>query len=116
MGYFFLTLTTSFVLYLTYYSIIFGAVLTAATKTDNSDVVTINDENIMKDQNNLLKLLNRRFRPSIYGGVTAIRRNPYLPGLTAPSSYNLVDDNDDIEKRFDDYGHMRFGKRAGPGK
>jgi hypothetical protein len=31
-----------------------------------------------------------------------------------PSEFEFMDESsrDDMEKRFDDYGHMRFGKRA----
>lgn len=41
-----------------------------------------------------------------------IRRNKQL---SAPNDIEFIDETDDgIKKRFDNYGHMRFGKRSGP--
>lgn len=41
-----------------------------------------------------------------------IRHGEYQP-LVQPVEVELMEDNiNDFDKRFDDYGHMRFGKRG----
>lgn len=63
--------------------------------------------------------------PGRIGTYTILRRSPSAmmgtgagPVVKLPLAYladiNFIDD-EDVEKRFDDYGHMRFGKRAGGG-
>lgn len=107
MGYLSVSIVTSFVVYLAYYTIIFGSLVDA--KTDNSGAAPIAQPNneIPKLSNLWFKALpQRRFK------------NPYeyrpLPRENyQPLEIDNFDDSNDIEKKFDDYGHLRFGKRFG---
>ncbi|XP_055550146.1 uncharacterized protein LOC129732844 [Wyeomyia smithii] len=88
------------------------------------------DENLVKSVNKWLKsAYNQRQRASAtlnggrFGPLTLLRRSqPVEPvRLGGKNPYNYLSDvrlfeDDDIEKRFDDYGHMRFGKRGGEGE
>lgn len=57
--------------------------------------------------------------PGHIGTYTVLQRSPGPMGPKLPLAYvadiNFIDD-EDVEKRFDDYGHMRFGKRGGGGE
>lgn len=58
--------------------------------------------------------------PGHIGTYAVLQRSPSGPmGPKLPLAYvadiNFIDD-EDVEKRFDDYGHMRFGKRGGGGE
>ncbi|XP_053692567.1 callisulfakinin [Sabethes cyaneus] len=93
------------------------------------------EENVIKSVNKWLKsAYNQRQRATSakanggrYGPLALLRRsqNPVesavVAGVGGKSPYNYLSDvslfeDDDIEKRFDDYGHMRFGKRGGEGE
>lgn len=53
-------------------------------------------------------------RPTIWLKSYPIRRSKQLP--ISSNIDDFIDETDDgIKKRFDNYGHMRFGKRSGPG-
>ena len=53
-------------------------------------------------------------RPTIWLKSYPVRRNKQL---SVPNDIEFIDETDDgIKKRFDNYGHMRFGKRSGPGE
>lgn len=61
-------------------------------------------------------------RPAIWMKTLPVRKlkplNAYYSGrfgyFQPPSEVDLMDDAiNNIEKKFDDYGHMRFGKRGG---
>lgn len=52
-------------------------------------------------------------RPSFWVHNYPVRRSK----LQNANDIEFVDETDDqIRKRFDNYGHMRFGKRGGPGE
>lgn len=59
-------------------------------------------------------------RPTVWLKTSPIRRTKPLNAYSVyrrdmqPSEVEFVDDAiNNIEKKFDDYGHMRFGKRGG---
>lgn len=52
--------------------------------------------------------------PGRIGTYTVLQRSPSVGAGSHLADLSFVDD-EDVEKRFDDYGHMRFGKRGGEG-
>lgn len=53
-------------------------------------------------------------RPTLWLKSIPIRRNKQMNSI--PNDVEFIDETDEgIRKRFDNYGHMRFGKRGGPG-
>lgn len=88
--------------------------------TRNSETV----ENLLNQDDALSKLQNVWFKnaynrrsPASTGRIgtyTVLRRSPSAGVGNYLADLNFVDD-EDVEKRFDDYGHMRFGKRGGEG-
>ncbi|XP_055599516.1 uncharacterized protein LOC129748791 [Uranotaenia lowii] len=110
-----LSILASLIIYFAYHALASEALATVGSKTSiNGEVDNpLGDEGLSKLQTAWLRsVYNRRPAASPYamlrkGGSS---RNPtgYLADV------NLFD-GDDIEKRFDDYGHMRFGKRGGEG-
>uniref|UniRef100_U5EPX6 Putative sulfakinin n=1 Tax=Corethrella appendiculata TaxID=1370023 RepID=U5EPX6_9DIPT len=131
MGHLSVSIITSFLIYFIYYSYACNAL--SVTKTSNDRTNNNENENpsLTKLQNTLFKTFNRRPTQSNnqqlnnippFLGLQTIHRNyaNNLPqfglsnGIISPLDFNFIDDdNENIEKRFDDYGHLRFGKRAG---
>jgi hypothetical protein len=111
MGSISLTFFLTFAIYLTYYSLISGQTIDA-TKTNNlQSAGSITNEQLPKLNNAWVRTMNKRFR-SMYG-LMPIRRPDNVANFLP--DFDMLDDND-IDKRFDDYGHMRFGKRGGGGE
>jgi hypothetical protein len=106
MGSISLTFIFTFAVYLTYYSLIAGQAIDAAKTTIQSSP-SITNEQLPK--NPWVRALNKRFRPFSYG-LMPMRRPDTVANFL--SDFDMLDDND-VDKRFDDYGHMRFGKRGG---
>lgn len=109
MGYLSVTVVTSFVVYLAYYTIIFGNVALVEAKTDNAAPAVQPNNELPKLTNLWFKALpQRRFKsPYEYRPLPQPREN------YQPLDIDNFDDSNDIEKKFDDYGHLRFGKRFG---
>lgn len=91
--------------------------------TRSSDTV----ENLLSQDDGLSKLHSAWFKNAYnrrslgapagagrIGTYTVLRRSPSVGAGSYLADLNFVDD-EDVEKRFDDYGHMRFGKRGGEG-
>lgn len=126
------TILATLILYLAYQTLASEAVPTGSgnSKLLSSSVDTsenlLSDENLNKLQTAWFKsAYNRRSSP--VGGSDAraavatypvLRRTAPAVAVPNPMGYfadiSLLDD-EDIQKRFDDYGHMRFGKRGGEG-
>lgn len=84
-------------------------------------------ENLLSQDDGLSKLQSAWFK-NVYnrrslgvpasagriGTYTVLRRAPSVGVGSYLADLNFADD-EDVDKRFDDYGHMRFGKRGGEG-
>jgi hypothetical protein len=104
MSYLSLSVITSFIVYLAYYTIILGCAVEA--KTDNPSPITQQNNEIPKLPSLWFKGIPvRRFKALGYPQIT--RENVPPPAL----EFDTFDDSNDFDKRFDDYGHLRFGKR-----
>ncbi|XP_055643568.1 callisulfakinin [Toxorhynchites rutilus septentrionalis] len=122
------------IIYFAYQTLMSDALSVSGSKSsDSSDTMEnlLSDDNLGKIQNALFKsAYNRRSFINTNNGArlgtySALRKLPSFgvgngaASERIPLSYladiSLTDD-DDIEKRFDDYGHMRFGKRGGEGE
>ena len=134
------TILATIILYLAYQTLASEAVPTGngggggsskllSGSVDSSDNL-LSDENLNKLQTAWLKSTYQRRSSGPVGpaggsdgravaSYPALRRTaPAAIALPNPMGYladiSLIDD-EDIQKRFDDYGHMRFGKRGGEG-
>lgn len=132
MGKITLTILTSFSVLLAYF-MIFGVVATNALAAPSSSE---NRNNLQQRQiiggnagtaAQLRPFQVRRLRSSyagaggVYAGVgkmLPLQSNGRPHGSFLESGDFVVEDDDlllDMSKKFDDYGHMRFGKRGGDG-
>lgn len=129
-----LSILTSIVIYLAYQTLAGEALSTSdsgsssnirgSQSTRNSETI----ENLLSKDDGLSKLQSAWFKnvynrrslgvpvgvPGRIGTYTVLRRSPSGAAGSYLSDLSFADD-DDMEKRFDDYGHMRFGKRGGEG-
>ncbi|XP_065091608.1 uncharacterized protein Dsk [Ochlerotatus camptorhynchus] len=128
-----LSILTTLIIYFAYQALVSEAISTSdsssssnnrgSQSTRSSETV----ENLLSQDDGLSKLqtawlknaLNRRSfgTPAAVGQIgtyTVLRRSPSVGAGSYLADLNFVDD-EDVEKRFDDYGHMRFGKRGGGG-
>lgn len=127
MGQLSLTIVTSFVVVVTYYLVMFS-VFVSATPIGTAGAVERPDEQSPQTDTN--RNGARLFKPLMYAyNFNRNIRAPFsnsigqrlVPAAISHSKMQpleldlLVDDDDflDKSKRYDDYGHMRFGKRAG---
>lgn len=126
MGQLSLTIVTSFVVVVTYYLVMFS-VFVSATPIGTAGAVERPDEQSPQTDTN--RNGARLFKPLMYAynfnrNIRAPFSNSIGQRLVPAISHSkmqpleldlLVDDDDflDKSKRYDDYGHMRFGKRAG---
>ncbi|KAG5676024.1 hypothetical protein PVAND_005879 [Polypedilum vanderplanki] len=104
MGYFTIVLT-SFTLLLAYAFLFNGAHAKLITPSDSAPSQTSNE-------------MQKRPTYLLPKGFPLRRFKLYRRDFQAlqPTDVEFIDDTiNDVEKRYDDYGHMRFGKRAGPG-
>lgn len=133
MGQLSLTIVTSLVLFVTYYLIIFGVVVKASPVSSANIVERTAEDTSFPQQSQTDQTRNygRVFKPFAYAyGFNRNIRTPLSNSISqrlAPITIShsriqplemelVVDDDDeafDKSKRYDDYGHMRFGKRGG---
>lgn len=135
MGQLSLTIVTSLVLFVTYYLVIFGVVVKASpVSSANTIERTAEDASIpQQSQTDQTRNYGRFFKPFAYAyGFNRNIRTPFSNSIShriapipishsriQPLEVDLVVDDDDAfdkSKRYDDYGHMRFGKRDGDDK
>ncbi|CAO1373305.1 unnamed protein product [Diamesa hyperborea] len=107
MGYITLTFISTVVLYMMLFSFVFSATVDAKMDSQIESGMPSNS-NEQKRKVAWVKNIPRRMKPS---NTFAVYRRDL------PTEVEFVDDNivNDMDKRFDDYGHMRFGKRGGEG-
>lgn len=130
MGQLSLTIVTSLVLFVTYYLVMFGVIVNATPISSPNTVERPEDASIpQQNQPDPNRNIGRFFKPFAY--TYSFNRNiraPFSNSISqrlvpAPISHSkiqpleldlVVDDDDffDKSKRYDDYGHMRFGKRG----
>ncbi|XP_058452793.1 uncharacterized protein LOC131431220 [Malaya genurostris] len=123
-----LTILATLIIYLTYQTIVSEALATSVSNPANGDNL-VSDDTLGKSVNAWLKSTYNRRTPGLtagnrFGALALLRRSPPPPmdsgvsGGKLPLAYisdvGLIED-DSVDKRFDDYGHMRFGKRGGEG-
>lgn len=124
MGQLSLTIVTSFVVVLTYYLVLFS-VFVSATPLGSANTVERADDAPAQPETN--RNGGRLFKPLVYAyGFNRNIRAPFsntigqrmaaiAPRKVQPLELDLLVDDDDFidkSKRYDDYGHMRFGKRG----
>lgn len=123
-----LSILTTLIIYLAYHALASEALSTSDGSSSNNNRGSQSSrsgsetvENLLSQDDGLTKLQSAWFKnaynrrslgpagPGRIGTYTVLRRSPSIA-----ADLNFVDD-EDVEKRFDDYGHMRFGKRGGEG-
>ncbi|XP_058817578.1 callisulfakinin-like [Topomyia yanbarensis] len=122
-----LTMLATLIIYFAYHTTVSEGLSAGGSNPPGNGENLVNDEPVGKAVNAWLKsAYNRRSSGGTGGGrfgtLAGLRRlAPIDSGATGgriPLAYlsdvGLLED-EDIEKRFDDYGHMRFGKRGGEG-
>lgn len=125
MGQLSVTIVTSFVVVLTYYLVLFS-VFVSSTPTNTAE--RSDDTSTQPDVNRNAARIFKPMVPMVYAyNFNRNIRTPFSNSISprlAPAIQHkiqpleldlLVDDDDFIDKskRYDDYGHMRFGKRGG---
>lgn len=124
MGQLSVSIVTSFVVVLTYYLVVFS-VFVSATPIGPSNAGERADDTPIQSETNrnaarLFKPLayaynfNRNIRTPFSSSIGQ-RMIPAVPHKMQPLELDLLVDDDDFidkSKRYDDYGHMRFGKRG----
>lgn len=94
-----------FAILLAFYLLSFGHAYAATNSMENP--------NIMNAHSTLRSLHNRPLRSNINFG--SLPKLVQLSRSKTPNEFDILSDDDDlfdISKKFDDYGHMRFGKRG----
>ncbi|XP_021703537.1 drosulfakinins [Aedes aegypti] len=128
-----LSILISLTIYFTYQAVASEALSTSGVRSSSNSQSTRSSEameSLLGRDDGLNKLQSVWFKnvysrrsagpvgPGHIGTYTVLQRSP-AGGSKLPLAYvadiNFIDD-EDIEKRFDDYGHMRFGKRGGGGE
>lgn len=140
MGQLSLTIVTSFVVLLTYYLVMFSIFVSATPLTPLSQPERAEDQSFQfnsdanraeSSRGGVGAIAGGVSKPLLYNRLFRTLRTPFSNSigqrlLQAASSYShgrnppmefdlLVDDDEDMidkSKRYDDYGHMRFGKRG----
>lgn len=127
-----LPILTGLIIYLAYQTLASEALSTSSdgtnriSRSSQSSRSAETIENLLKQDDGLSKLqsawlknaYNRRpasGSANHIGTYTVLRRSPSIGVGGYLADLNFLDD-EDVEKRFDDYGHMRFGKRGGEGE
>ncbi|XP_055295054.1 drosulfakinins [Sitodiplosis mosellana] len=123
MGQLSVTVVTSFILVLTYYLVMFS-VLVSAAPTNANGGERADDASTQPETN---RNVARLFKPMVYAyNFNRNIRTPFSSSISQrlasagqhkiqPLELDLLVDDDDFidkSKRYDDYGHMRFGKRG----
>lgn len=94
-----------FSILLAFYLLSIGHAYAATNSMDNA--------NILNAHSTLRSLHNRPLRSNINFGV--LPKLVQLSRSKTPNEFDILSDDDDLfdmSKKFDDYGHMRFGKRG----
>lgn len=129
MGQLSVTIVTSFVVVLTYYLVMFSVIVSATPISSPNTAERAEEQPTQIETNRNDRGAARLIKPIFYGyGFNRNIRAPFsnsigqrlVPALQQRSKVQplefdlLVDDDDFIDKskRYDDYGHMRFGKRG----
>lgn len=135
MGQLSVTFIASLILFLTYYLVVFSVVVNSAqiSSAGAPEQAPVDDNGILSigqpSQANSNRNIERMFKPFAFGyNFNRNIRAPFTNSIgqrLAPASVQrskiqpleldlVVDDDDffDKSKRYDDYGHMRFGKRG----
>lgn len=122
MGQLSVTIVTSFVVVFTYYLVMFSVLVSAAPT--NPNVERTDDTPVQPETN---RNGARLFKPMVYAyNFNRNIRTPFSSSIgqrlasagqhkIQPLELDLLVDDDDFvdkSKRYDDYGHMRFGKRG----
>ena len=123
MGQLSVTVVTSFVVVLTYYLLMFSVLVSAAPTNSNGGERADDTPTQPETNRNSARL----FKPMVYAyNFNRNIRTPFSSSISQrlasvgqhkiqPLELDLLVDDDDIidkSKRYDDYGHMRFGKRG----
>lgn len=90
---------------LVFYLLSFGNAFAATNGMENPNIINAHSA--------LRSLQNRPLRSNI--NFATLPKLVQLSRSKAPSEFDILNDDDDlfdINKKFDDYGHMRFGKRG----
>lgn len=128
MGQLSVTIVTSFVVVLTYYLVMFSVLVSATPISSSNTAERADDQPSQIEANRNDRAAARLFKPMIYAynfnrnirtpfsnsiGQRSVPAIPHSKGQPLELDL-LVDDDDFIDKskRYDDYGHMRFGKRG----
>lgn len=122
MGQLSVSIVTSFVLVLTYYLVMFSVFVSATPIGPTNTGERIEDAPVQPETN---RNLPRLFKPMVYAyNFNRNIRTPFSNSIgqrmvpahkIQPLEVDLLVDDDDFidkSKRYDDYGHMRFGKRG----
>lgn len=129
MGQLSVTIVTSFVVVLTYYLVMFSVFVSATPISSPNTIERAEDQpNQLETNRNGGGGISRLLKPMFYAyNFNRNIRTPFsssigqrlVPAISHPKGQPLefdllVDDDDFIDKskRYDDYGHMRFGKRG----
>lgn len=136
MGQLSLTIVTSFVVLLTYYLVMFSILVSATPlsqpeRVQDQSAQFNSDANRAEPSSHVIGAAVISGKPFQYNRLFRTLRTPFSNSIgqrlmQAASSYShgknqplefdlLVDDDEDLidkSKRYDDYGHMRFGKRG----
>lgn len=124
MGQLSVTVVTSFVVILTYYLVMFSVFVSASPLSPSSASERTDDQPIPQVETN--RNIGRLLKPMAYAyNFNRNIRTPFSNSIgqrlmpshskMQPLELDLVVDDDDFidkSKRYDDYGHMRFGKRG----
>lgn len=105
MGKITISFLASFIVYLAYYVLICDSLSTSDGKATNT--LEAIPEDVSNLKNSWSRFINKKPNRPIFV-LSAYRRD-----RINPSELEFIDDPDLIDKRsnFDDYGHLRFGKR-----
>lgn len=126
MGQLSVTVITSLFLFVTYYTLVLSAVVRASTPVQSSigAAETVPNGRLTNNERGGSGIAGFRSLPYAINFNRNVR-SPFSNTLSQhrvlqvqkiPIEMDLLMDDDDLfdkSKRFDDYGHMRFGKRAG---
>lgn len=126
MGQLSLTIVISLFVYLTYYLVMFGVIVNASANTvehtaDEMNVAQQGPSDLNRNSARLFKPLSFAYNRNIRTPFSSSMNQRFVPVASPsrskiqPLEVDLVVEDDDFfdkSKRYDDYGHMRFGKRG----
>lgn len=132
MGQLSVTFVASLLIFLTYYLVVFSVVVHASplSSVGSPEQASVDDNGIgsgQQPQSETVRNVGRMFKPFPFAySFNRNIRTPFSNSISSrlvpaqrpkmqPLELDLVVDDDDFldkSKRYDDYGHMRFGKRG----